>query len=177
MSVSNSMGQSRSRSKNSSTQRSDPLSPDKVAAFFSKIDSLSDGRLNKFATQGTQALTPEQLKAVGGAGASRELQVRQARQNAVSRINSDPRLTLSQRQRAQQQTDSESSDRLDAIKKETEAALTGIAQDNNKLPREDMALLAQIFFGGKGQTSRGRSQGMSKASAWNQAGSFGIGGS
>ena len=136
---------------NPTSTESRPLSPDDVAGYFSKLSDLSGGRLDTFAKSGTTPLTPEQIQAVGGLGATRTMEVNRARGDAVSQIAADPNYSLAQRQRATQLTDREYADRIDALAREIEAAKTGLVKDNATLPREDLAALAQIFFGGRGQ--------------------------
>lgn len=152
-----------------SKSRSDPLSPDEVAAYYQELNRLSGGRLGNFARTGTQAvqydaLTPDELRNLGGAGATRRAALRGARADALQGIVSDPSLSVFQRTRARQLTNEEFADRLDAINQETEASLTGLASQENRnaylaalrnseLDREDLEALANIFFGGKGDTS------------------------
>jgi hypothetical protein len=61
---------------------------------------------------------------------------------------------VDQKFRAQQLTDRDYTDRLDAIARETEVTKTSLAKDNALLNREDLETLAQIFFGGKGQYAK-----------------------
>lgn len=167
-----SVGKSESESQQSSSNESRPLSADEVAAYFNKLNDLSGGRLDTFAKTGTTPLTEEQLKAIGGAGATRTRQAEQARREALDKILADPSLSLPQRQRATQLSEGDYADRLDAISKETEAAMTNLAAGQAALPREDLHALAQIFFGGKGQRSTGSSSGSSDSSSFQ----FGSGG-
>jgi len=155
-----------SKSKSSSK----PLRPDQVAAYFTQLDQLTGGRLGAFSRGGTaateyQALTPEQLRAIGGAGATREQQLKSARAQAIDDITGDASLDVAQRQRSRQLVDRDYSDRLDAIAKEIEASLTGVASEeqrrkyeadlaNARIPMDDLAALADIFYGGMGQTSK-----------------------
>lgn len=206
------MSVGKSKSKSSTTQ----LTPDQVAGYFNKLNQVSGGKLSGFARNGTAGqvepfqrldqgtldslnynqLTPEQLQAVGGAGATRINSANSSRDQAVQEITSDPSLSVYQKQRAKQLTNQETQDRLDAINKETEAAIANlasqqaartfdanktradvIAQDNARafdaskavadLTREDLDALARIFFGGKGSNSS------SKSSSFD----FGVGGS
>jgi len=145
------------KSKSSSQQESKPLSADELAAYFDRLSGLTGGRLNEFATGGTPQLTAEQIQAVGGLGADRTRQLNAARSEAVGQITADPNLTIAQRQRSRQLTDEDYNDRLDAILKEIEGQKTGLAQYNAGLTRDDIALLANIYFGGKGQISTGGS--------------------
>lgn len=164
-----SVGKSKSKSK----QTSRPLTADELSGYFNRLNEHSGGRVDDFARNGAgsaqyEALTPEQLRSLGGAGASREAALTDARANAISEINADPSLTTFQRQRARQLTDNDFSSRLDAIKAESEAALAGLAseeqarkyaadKDNRDRLQEELALLAQLFYGGKGSISEGSS--------------------
>lgn len=155
-----------------SKSSSKPLSAAGVATYFDKIDDLSGGRLGQFATGGTPGveyapLTADELRSLGGAGATRTAAVQRTRDQAGERIGADPSLTTFQRVRANQMADTDASTQLDAISKETEALLTQIAGDerskqyqagvnNAQLSREDMLALADIFFGGRGQSSSSR---------------------
>lgn len=139
-----------SKQTTSGGERAKPLDANEVAAYYAKLNELSGGRLNEFATTGTPQLTPEQIQAVGGLGADRTRQLGVARQEAVSQITADPNLTIAQRQRSTQLTDQDYNDRLAAITKEIEGQKTGLAQYNAGLTAKDLELLAQIYFGGKG---------------------------
>lgn len=152
-----------SKSRSSSTQSSDPLSEGELQQYFDRLDLTSGGRLGTFAQEGTQPASVEQIQALGGLGATRRSEAETARAQALERIMTDPSLTIAQRQRSAQLSDRDYSDRVDAIAKEIEAAKTGLARENAQLTREDLALLAQIFFGGKGQRSRGYSQAQTDA--------------
>lgn len=167
------MSVGKSKSKSSSA----PLSPQQVAGYFQQLDRLVGGRLGEFATGGTPAtpyegLTTEQLRALGGAGATRESAAERARRQAIEEIAADPSLTTFQRTRARQLADQDFADRLDAIARETEAGLAEMASEearrryeadrlNAALTREDLEALANIFFGGRGQTSSSTSRGFS----------------
>ncbi len=167
-----SFGSSESEQQSSSSNESRPLTADEVAAYWDKLNALSSGRLDTFAKHGTTPLTETQLKSLGGAGATRTNQADQARREALDKILADPSLSLPQRQRATQLTERDYADRMDAIAKETEAALTNLAASQATLPREDLHALAQIFFGGKGQRSTGQSSGSGSSSSF-QIGSGG----
>ncbi len=134
----------------SSTQQ---LTPKQVRAYFSEVDDISGGRLSRFATEGTapvdysgfalageapggrqgiqtasyQELTPDQLRAVGGAGETRRFAIERARQQAVDDQAADPSLSVAQRFRARQLTDRDAGDQLDAVNRETEALITQLA--------------------------------------------------
>lgn len=237
-----------STSRASSSSNSGPLSAGDVNSYWRTLNKDSGGRLNTFATQGTQPVnysgvsSPQQyfstdlsykpqtadltyhpvsdtqIKALGGAGATRGYEATRARKQAIDEIAADSGLTLAQRQRSTQLTDQDYADRQDAIAKEAEAALTGAAltqaqsdqsgrqaqagfdadqwirefqgrqaqaQQNQQLAgflqseagqkyqaaaqnagltREDMLALAQIYFGGKGQTSSSTSTQKSSSS-------------
>jgi hypothetical protein len=161
------------QSKTSSSQQSEskPLTADEVASYFSKLNDLSGGRLTDFATAGTPQLTPEQIQAVGGLGADRTRQLDVARKQAIDQVTADPNLTIDQRQRSTQLTNQDYNDRLTAITKEIEGQKTGLAQYNAGLTKDDLALLANIYFGGKGQTSE--SSGGSMGRSFNIAGGIG----
>lgn len=133
----------------------------------------SPGRLSAWAQGGTpavdyQGLTGGQLRALGGAGASREQAAADARRRAIEEINANAGLDVTQKLRATQLQDADTAARLDAIRKETEAQMTQLASQeaarqygadvrNADLTKEDLAALAQIFFGGKGATSKNSS--------------------
>ena len=166
--------------KSSSSQASKPLTPEEVTDYFRQVDILTGGtagtpavpgtsevpgtpavpgtpgRLQKFATEGTPQLSPEQIQAVGGMGADRTRQIDVARKQAVDQITADPNLSIAQRQRSTQLTDQDYNDRLAAITKEIEGQKTSLAQYNAGLTADDLSLLAEIYYGGKGQTSTGR---------------------
>ena len=137
--------------------------------YFSQINANSGGRLNSFAVNGTPAvnyapLTAEELRSLGGAGATRIASAERQQGQATERINADPSLSVFQKQRALQLTGQDASSNIDAINKETEAMIAqladaqhkaqyGAALNNAGLTAKDMELLAQIFFGGKGSNS------------------------
>lgn len=164
----------------SSQQSSGPISPRRVAGYFRELDKLTGGRLDDFARGGTPTadfnpLNPEQIRALGGLGATRTNQVQDARRQALEEINADASLTLPQRMRARQLTDTDAQNRLDAILKESEGAITQTAERqglnafeaamaNNLLTRGDMEALARMFYGGmaqQGQTSSSSREGLS----------------
>ena len=132
-------------------ERSKPLDPNETAAYFQKMNELTGGRLNEFATGGTPQLTPAQIQAVGGLGADRTRQLDVARKQAGDLMTAAPNLTIAQRQRATQLSDQDYNDRAAALTKEIEAQKTGLAQYNAGLTAKDLELLANIYFGGKGQ--------------------------
>lgn len=134
--------------------KSTQLNPDMVAGYFNKINQLSGGKLNNFATNGTQSLTNNDIRAVGGQGATRELKTNTLRQQSLNDIMADPSLTVAQKQRAKQLTDQQAQANLDAIAKETEAGLTNVKLGQQANSRADLETLARIFFGGKGSNSQ-----------------------
>jgi len=174
------MGKSESHSK------SRQLTPDQIQAYFNQIDNITGGRLGSYAKNGTQpveyqALTPSEVQAMGGLGATRTNTARTARAQAIQQIEADPTMTMEQRQRARQLTDQQYANELDSIAKETGAQITNLASQenarkynadvaNSKLTAEDLAKLAQIYFGGKGQQSD------SSSHAWKIGGGFMSGG-
>lgn len=158
--------------KNKQKQESKPLTAAQVQTYFDQLNQNTGGRLGSFATTGTrpvayQALTPDELRALGGAGATRRNEQMQARTRAIEEIEADPSLTIAQKQRARQLTDADVNARLDAIAAETEAIMTDAAARERLrqyeseltsagLTREDLEALADIFFGGAGNVSRSR---------------------
>lgn len=224
--MSGSLSGKRDKSKSTQSSSSAPLTAAQLEAYYQNLDKLSGGRLKAFATEGTaptdyngialegeaangrptiqtaryNELTPEQLRAVGGAGETRRLAIERARTRSVEEQASDPSLSVAQRFRARQLTDQDAAAQLDAINKETEAALTGVASEqrgrtlaadsaraeainaitqselgrryeaaltNAGLTAKDLELLADIYFGGKGQQSS--SFGHSKSSGFGLA--------
>lgn len=126
------------------------------------------------------------IKALGGLGATQTAEVQRARAAALQQINSDAGLDVTQKARSRQLSDNDYADRLAAIAKQSEGAIAqaGLATAqadqqaalaearqryaakvrNAELTREDLTALANIFFGGKGQTNN------SDSNAW----SFGL---
>ena len=161
-----------------SSQESRPTTPEELNAYFNSLDALSGGRMRTWATQGTSptqynALTQQQLQNVGGAGATRTNALNQSLETQQDQINSNPSLTYAQNTQANQQAMDSYNQQADAINKETEAAITGLSSQeqmrkyqadlaNAQLTAQDLALLSQIYYGGKGQYS----QGSSSSSAW-----------
>lgn len=150
---------------------SDPLSADELGTYFGKLNSLSRGRLNTFARNGTKNVaykgpTNAQVRALGGLGATQKLGIDRAEQEAMDRLAADPSLSVFQKVRGQQLTGQDALEQTQALDKETEAAITALMQDRAKTTtevgfrnaeqrRQDAAALAEIFFGGKGQKSQG----------------------
>lgn len=163
--------------KQSSDNSSRPLTERELETYFNRVNALSGGRLDTFATQGTPAvgyeqLSAEDIRALGGMGATREASAQRAQGQSLEQIGADPSLSVFQRQRARQLTNQDYRDQLDAIAKETEAAITGLKSQeagrgyqadvaNAQRLMADMEALASIYFGAKGNESK------SKASGWN----------
>lgn len=147
-----------------SKSNSAPSSSKDYASYFGGLNKLTGGRLNEFATSGTAALTPEQIQAYGGLGATRVADVNRQRAQAVDEISADPNLTIAQRQRSTQLTDQDVQARLDAINKETEAGIAGLAQYNNELTTKDLELLIKAYYGGKGEVRSSKDTGGGNAS-------------
>lgn len=188
------MSKSKNKSKQSSTSTaaSNPLGPAEVGAYFDELNTRTQGaanpsgRLFDFARNGTPATayaapTNAQIAALGGQGATRRLDVERALEDEMARIAADPSLTTAQAQRSRQLANREASGSLDAISKEVEALITQAAFEraakqyeagaaNAGRTRDDLALLAEIFFGGKGQTTRSEST----STASGKQSSFGI---
>jgi hypothetical protein len=110
------------------------------------------GRIKQFATQGTQttqrqgvdpsaafaykplnadvgykSVSPEQLKALGGAGATREMSADRTYQRLLDQVGADPSMSLYQRDVSRKDATRDLADSRDAISKESEAALTSAA--------------------------------------------------
>lgn len=130
---------------------STPTTPAGYAGYFGGLDTLTGGKLGDFAKNGTAQLTAEQIQAYGGLGATRTADVNRQRAQAVEGISADPNLTIAQRQRSTQLTDQDVQSRLDAINKETEAGIAGLAQYNNSLTASDLETLIKAYYGGKGE--------------------------
>lgn len=186
-------GKSKSKQKSSSVQTSssNPLGPAELTGYFNELNALTSGgasnsgRLFDWAKTGTadvayDAPTDQQIQALGGLGATRRRDVARARDESLQQIAADPTLSVFQAQRSRQLTDRDAVDNLDAVNQEVEAAILdammsradktyAAADANAKKKREDLALLAEIFFGGKGQksTSTGNSTSSGKSSSFN----------
>lgn len=177
------MSKSKSKSSSTQTQRSTsaPLSADEVKSYTDTLDAMSGGRLNTFATQGTPATsyagpTDAQLTNLGGLGAMRRRSIDTARARAIAEATADPTLSVFQRSRVNQLADQDAASQLDAVNQEAEAAVTQAAFErsknqyaadaaNNQRLRDDLALLAEIFFGGKGQRSESTGSATSNSSS------------
>lgn len=160
-------------SSSESSQNSRPSTSEDLEQYYASINALSGGRLGTWATQGTapthyDALTQAELQAIGGAGATRQAALDTAYTDQTDQIGSDASLTYAQRNQANQQATENYMTQQDAINKEVEAAMTGVASQeamrkyqadlvNNQQLEKDLALLSQIFYGGKGQYSSGSS--------------------
>lgn len=171
-------------STSSSTQNSNPLSPDEVAGYFKNLNSLTGGQLSTFARNGTKQVaykgpTDAQIRKLGGLGATEKLDIRRAQQQGLDQITADPSLSAFQKVRGQQLTNDEALQRTQALDKETEAAIAQLAADraakttetgfrNAEQRRQDLAAIIEAYFGGKGQkttsTSTSTSKGKTKGS-------------
>lgn len=166
-------------SKSESKQESRPSTPQELADYFNTLNSMTSGRLNTLATQGTtpsyyDPLTQEELQAIGGAGATRQVALDTSYADQTDQIASDSSMTYAQKTQANQQAAEAYNQQSDAINKEVEAAMTGLASQeqmrlyqaelaNNQQLAKDLALLSQIFYGGKGQYSTSTSE----SEGWN----------
>ncbi len=171
-------GSNESESFNQSTSR--PTTAAELKEYFNSLNSLSGNRLGNWASTGTaqtqyNPLTQAQLEAIGGAGATRQAEVDLALADQQKQINSNSALTYAQSQQANQKAYETAMTQKDAINKEVEAAMTGLASQENMrqyqanlanagLTAQDLSLLSQIYFGGKGQHSE--STNSSSGSSW-----------
>ena len=95
-----------------------------------QAERVSTGRPDLTADAVTyNELTPAQLQALGGLGATRTADAERARRQAIEQIASDASLDVFQRGRSRQLTDQDYTARLDAINKETEAAISQLASE------------------------------------------------
>lgn len=186
MSGSAALGGGKSDSSQQST--SAVSTPEQLEAYFNSMNQMSGGQLGSWAQNGTQqtqynALTQGQLEAIGGAGATRKSEIDMALADQQEQLNQNSSLTYAQTQQGGQQAYETAMTQKDAVNKEVEAAMTGLASQeamntyqadlaNAGLTANDMALLSQIYFGGKGQYS----QSTGDSSSWNMntSGSFGL---
>ncbi len=167
----------------SSEQSSRVSTPEELQRYFDQLNQTSGGRLGGFATQGTaptqyNALSQQQLQNIGGAGATRQASIDQSLTDQQDQINSNNSMTYAQRNQASQQATENAMTQKDAINKEVEAAMSGLASQenqrlygadlaNNQQLAQDLALLSQIFYGGKGQYSSGSgSSGQASVGLW-----------
>jgi hypothetical protein len=179
---------------------------------------------------GYHGASDDQIKALGGLGASRTYAANRARKQAIDEITADAGLTLAQSQRSRQLTDQDYADRLDAIQQESEAAITQAAMDraaedmsgrqaqatfdaeqrakeyagrtatagqqqalaaflqteagrayeaavaNGQKTRQDLLAVAEMFFGGKGQTSTSSATSKASGFGFSAQGGVGLGG-
>ena len=160
---------------NEQSNSSRPTTAAELEDYFHSLNTLSGGRVGDWATQGTaptqyNALTQQQLQNVGGAGATRTNALNESLETQQDQINSNPSLTYAQNTQANQQATESYNQQADAINKEVEAAMTGLASQeqmrqyqanlaNAQLTAQDLALLSQIYYGGKGQYSEGSGRG------------------
>ena len=172
-------GSNKSSSTSQSTSR--PTTAAELEKYFNSINSLSGGKMGSWAQSGTaqtqyNPLTQAQLESIGGAGATRQAKVDLALADQQGQIASNSGLTYAQRQQANQKAYETAMTQKDSINKEVEAAMTGLASEeamrqyqanlaNAGLTAQDLSLLSQIYFGGKGQHSQ--STGSSSSSGWN----------
>ncbi len=170
MSIGGSVGGSYSKS----DQSSRVSTPEELQAYFSQLDKTTGGQLGQLASDGTaptqyNALTQQQLQNVGGAGATRQAGIDQSLSDQQNQINSNNTMTYAQRNQANQQASENAMTQKDAVNKEVEAAMSGLASQenqrqygadltNNQQLAQDLSLLSQIFYGGKGQHSSGSSR-------------------
>lgn len=125
------------------------------------------------------ATRPRDIKALGGLGATQLNSIRQERQQGRQETAADPSLSIFQRQRTNQLSEQDLDARAAAIRKETEAQIgaltaseaarrTDFSSDeagrkyqagvaNRALTRDDLAALADIFFGGLTTHSKSKS--------------------
>lgn len=180
-----SVGGGKQESSSQSTSR--PTTPEELQAYFNNLNSISGDKLGSWAQTGTaqshyDPLSQAQLEAIGGAGATRQAEVDLALANQQEKIAANSAMTYAQQQQANQNAFESAMTQKDAINKEVEAAMTGLASQeamrayqanlaNAKLTSQDLALLSQIYFGGKGQ----HSQSTSDSSGWNFSTSGGFG--
>lgn len=167
-------------SNESSSESSSRVStPEELAAHFAKLNQLSGGKVGTWAQEGTaptyyNQLTEQQLKNIGGAGETRRQAINTNLTNQMDQINTNPSMTYAQQQRATQLANESARSQLDAVNKETEAAMTGLASQeqmrqyqaalaNAGLTQKDLALLGQLYYGGKGNVSSSSSS----SSGWN----------
>lgn len=151
--------------KEKSASNSGTSSSADYGSYWGTLNDVTGGRLSEFAQGGTKPLSVDEIKSFGGMGETRRADVNAARSKAIEDMAADPSLSVAQKLRARQLTDNDANARLDAIAKETEAAIAAAAQANNALPAADLETLAKIFYGGKGQNSSSQSSGW-RGSFW-----------
>lgn len=147
-----SIGGGSNSSKSKSSQSSQPISPKAMQRYWDRLDLNTGGRLNTFALGGTQptayagpgergvidanaisaapvayeALGPEQVRALGGLGATRSARASRAYRTAIEEALADPSLTTFQRSRTRQNLTRDLVGEEDAIAAEAEAAITAL---------------------------------------------------
>ena len=165
-----SLGGGKNESSSQSTSR--PTTPEDLQGYFNNLNQLSGGKLGSWASSGSaqtqyNPLSQAQLEAIGGAGATRQAEVDLALADQQEKIAANSAMTYAQQQQANQNAFESAMTQKDAINKEVEAAMTGLASQeamreyqanlaNAGLTAKDFALLSQIYFGGKGQHSSGQ---------------------
>lgn len=143
--------------------------PEELQNFYQKFNSLTGGRLNTLskttaAPVNYTALTPGDIQKIGGLGATQELGINNYRNRAIGELQADPSLSLFQRQRGTQLVNQDVNNQIGALNKEREAAIQSLAQDENlkkyyaadknaSRELESLMALADIFYGGKSQSS------------------------
>lgn len=174
----------KSSSVSESRQTSAPLTPDELSGYFNEINSLTTskkapgGQLFQFARSGTapvdyKAPTDAQVRGLGGFGATRKADIDRMTREEFDQIAADPSLSVFQNRRSRQLVGAEAATAHDAVNQEIEAQIAQAAFEraqkqydskvrNSNLKAEDLALLAEIFFGGKGQRSEGTATSSSK---------------
>ncbi len=156
----------------SGSNESRPTTAAELEAYFNSLNQMSGGQLGSWAQQGTaptnyNQLSQQQLQAIGGAGATRTNALDQSLSNQQDQINKNASMTYAQQNQANQTAMDSYNQQADAINKEVEAAMTGLASQeamrqyqadltNAGLTAQDMALLSQIYYGGKAQYSSGQ---------------------
>lgn len=161
--------------KNKSSSTSRPLTAAEISSYYDQLNNYSSGRLNDWARNGTEAsyyseMKPEDIRKLGGLGATQIQGITAERDRQNAEINADPSMSVFQRQRARQLNSDGFNDRLRAINAETEAAIANMATGEHTkayedelrrkgMTAEDLNTLASIYFGGSGtiSSSRGRS--------------------
>ena len=121
----------------SQEQSSRVSTPEELQRYFDQLNKTTGGRLGGFATQGTaptqyNALTQQQLQNIGGAGATRQASIDQSLADQQDQINSNNSMTYAQRNQANQQATENAMTQKDAINKEVEAAMTGLASQETR---------------------------------------------
>ena len=139
---------SKNKSQQTSSSSSQPLNADQLQSYWNQLNANAGGRLNTFAQAGTpgvdyqgpgdralvtaapvsyEGVTADQVRALGGLGATRTNRADQAYRRAIEEALADPSLTTFQRSRTRQNLTRDLSAEQDAIAQEVEAAITGLA--------------------------------------------------